>query len=255
MMQRVLLIDGLNLVRRIFEARGATAGAEFVQSCTQSLQRCLADLHPSHAVVIWDSQEPTWRHLLASEYKANRPPTPPELVSALPDLERAFAEIGVASLTVPNYEADDVIATMSVKLKTAEHTEAVIVSTDKMFYPMLLNGAQIYHQFDRQFIQPETVAARYQLGLAQLMDYWALSGDNSNNVKGVPGVGKKTATELLQTHGDIATMLQALPEQTKGALKKVQQHEQTLSRCQQLVQLKTDVELGVNLKDYRLDEA
>jgi protein Xni len=253
MLQRVLLIDGLNLVRRIFEARGGSAGVEFVQSSVQSLQRCLSDLHPSHAVVIWDSQETTWRHLLASEYKANRPPTPPDLVAALPDLERAFADVGVASLTVPNYEADDVIATMSVKLMKAEHTEAVIVSTDKMFYPLLLHGARIYHQFDRRFVQATEVETKYQLRLDQLMDYWALSGDNSNNVKGVPGVGKKSATELLQTHGDIATMLQALPEQTKGALKKVLQNEQTLSRCQQLVALKTDLALGGNLKDYRLD--
>lgn len=250
-MQRVLLVDGLNLVRRIFEARGGLGDAGFIDSCGQSLTRCLQDLSPSHGVVVWDSQDTTWRHLLDDQYKANRSATPETLLAALPELKAAFSAMHVASLTVPNYEADDVIATMAATLAKA-NAEAVILSTDKMFYPLLLTGAAIYHQFDRQFVNRVQVEEKYGLGLEQLVDYWALSGDNSNNIKGVPGVGKKSATELLQAHGSVSEILKLDLANAKGPLKKVNEHREALQRCKQLVALKTDVELGINLKEFRI---
>ncbi len=245
MSHRILLIDALNLVRRIFEARGGLGDEDFLSGCVLSLQRAIDDIKPSHAVVVWDSSEPTWRHMLDDRYKANREPTPAVLVSAVPELVRRFKSIGVESLTLPNYEADDVLATLASGI-ASKNGEAVILSTDKMFYQLLGDRIRIYHQFDRRYIDIEEVRKKYGLEIHQLVDYWALSGDNSNNIKGVPGVGKKTATQLLQSHGDLDALL-ALPD-----IKRVSDARDDALCCQQLVRLKQDVALGVNLKDYRL---
>ncbi len=245
-MQRLVLIDGLNLVRRIFEARGGVAGAEFVNASSQSVQRCLEDLKPTHAVVVWDSAYTTWRHELDERYKANRPPTPAELLFAVPDLNQAFEALGVSNLTVPKYEADDVIATMATAVAKSDAIEAVVVSTDKMFSPLMLEGTKLYHQFDRSWITPEQIEVKYGLKLNQLEDYWALSGDNSNNIKGVPGIGKKTATELLQTHNSIEGIFEA------GVSNKLNSNMPEAELCRQLVALKRDVEVGVNLREFRI---
>jgi protein Xni len=196
-------------------------------------------------VVVWDSSEPTWRQLLDDRYKANRDPTPPVLVKLIPELSQRFQGFGVPSLTIENYEADDVIATLAAGV-ASNHGEAVILSTDKMFYPLLDQGVRIYHQFDRHFVNVDAVQARFGLRIDQLVDYWALSGDNSNNIKGVPGVGKKTATDLLKSHGDLETLLQ------QPDIKKLADAADEARRCQQLVRLKQDVALGINLKDFRL---
>ena len=246
MSHRVLLVDALNLVRRVFEARGGAGDEEFVASCSQSLQRTMTELAPTHGVVVWDSSEPTWRHLLDDRYKANRDPTPPVLVNLIPGLIQRFESIGISSLTIENYEADDVIATLAAGV-ASNHGEAVILSTDKMFYPLLIQGVRIYHQFERRFVDVDEVQAKFGLNIDQLVDYWALSGDNSNNIKGLPGVGKKTAIDLLNRHGDIQTMLQ------RNDIKKLANAADEVRRCQQLVALKQDVALGINLKDFRLN--
>lgn len=244
-MKGLLLVDGLNLVRRIYEARGGATDQDFIVAVRQSLERCLEDLRPSHAVVIWDSHSKTWRHELDDSYKANRPPTPQPLLDSIPQLNETFHGLHVENLTIANYEADDVIATMAVAVSRSAKIEAVVLSTDKMFYPLLIDGVRIYHQFDREWMSKDLVVEKYGLEIDQLIDYWALSGDNSNNIKGVPGIGKKTATELLQAHGSIQGILDA------DVSKKLTDHADLAMRCQQLVQLKTDVELGVNLKDFR----
>jgi protein Xni len=245
MAHKILLVDAFNLVRRIFEARGGIAGDEFILACCQSLQRALQEIRPSHGVVVWDSHEVTWRHLLDSRYKANRDPTPEVLMSLVPELTRQFSELGILSLTVASYEADDVIATLAFGI-AANQGDAIIVSTDKMFFQLLRPGIRIYHHFDRRYVEIAEVRDRFGLEINQLVDYWALSGDNSNNIKGIAGIGKKTATSLLQEYGSLEAMLQ------DQSLKKLQADPSQATKCQQLVELKRDVMLGVNLKDYRL---
>mgnify|MGYP003662679675 FL=1 len=245
MSQKILLVDALNLVRRIFEARGGVGGEACVSACRQSLQRLLQDQQPSHGVVLWDSPLQTWRHLLDDRYKANRDPTPPALLSLVPELINQFSEVGLSSLTIDNYEADDVIATLASGV-AANHGEAIIVSTDKMFYQLLSPGVRIFHQFDRRFVEIAEVRQKYQLEINQLIDYWALSGDNSNNIKGVAGIGKKTATQLLQRYGSLGAMLQ------EPSIKRLQAEADQAIKCQRLVALKLDVSLGINLKALRL---
>lgn len=250
-MTRVLLVDAFNLIRRIFEARpdGASEITAVIEATTRSLERALRQHSPTHACAVFDSHDITWRHLLYPEYKAHRKPTPDALLDNLPRFRDAFLGEGVKSLKLPDYEADDQVATLAAGV-AASGGEAIILSTDKMFQQLLAPGVRVLNHFDNQEYTARGVIDRYGVTVAQLTDYWAMAGDTSNNIKGVPRVGAKTAATLLQTYGSLEEILQTGDNTT--AVARVQQHGDEARRCRQLVTLKTDVALGINLKSLRL---
>lgn len=247
MASTLLLVDGFNLIRRIFEARKAGNDPEAViEACQRSLVRAVRDHEPSHACVAWDSHDTTWRHLLYVDYKANRKPTPALLLDNLDAFDAAFRDVaGVASIKLASYEADDIIATMARRLAESGG-QAIILSMDKLFLQLLGDGIRVYNHFDHTETNDSDVMARYGIRVAQLADFWALAGDSSNNIKGVPGIGPKRAAELLSRYEDLEAILAG-----EAAL---EEHADTARRCRQLVTLKTDVELGINLRDFRLAE-
>ena len=141
---KALLIDGFNLVRRLYEARphgDEPVQEEVITSASQSLRRALREHQPSHVCCIFDSHDKTWRHELYPDYKANRKPTPQPLLDAIPQFEDAFLELGVKSITVPTYEADDVIATLAKGI-SGRGGKVTILSTDKNFLQLLDDGVE-----------------------------------------------------------------------------------------------------------------
>ena len=249
---RVLLIDGFNLIRRIYEAHpGAEDDIEAVAvSATRSLQRALKTHQPSHAVVVLECHDTTWRHLLYAEYKAGRKPTPLPLLEGIPLFEKHFAESGINSFSLNNYEADDVIATLAAGIVRAGG-EAIILSTDKSFLQLIGPGLRIFDHFKQaEYIESEVVE-RQGVRIDQLTDFWAMTGDASNNIKGVPKVGKKTAAELLSRYPSLEEILSSDEDDDKK-IHLVQAESILATRCKQLVTLKQDVELGVNLRAFRL---
>lgn len=245
----VLLVDGFNLVRRIYEARPASADpSETVTAIKQSVQRALKQHDPTHAVVVFEEHDKTWRHLLYPEYKANRSPTPADLLAMLDDIRTGIESLGVATLSISNYEADDVIATLVSGI--SGHGSATILSTDKAYLQLLGEGVQVYNHFDNVAVPVDEAQARFQVRINQLVDFWALAGDRGNNVKGVPGIGEKSAVVLLQQFGTLEAVLAASSDDK--LVKKAQAAAELATRCRQLVTLKRDVDLGVNLKDFRL---
>ena len=247
---RVLLVDGFNLVRRIYEARPDDAPGDVSEAATKSLQRALRAHQPSHGVVIFEDHDRTWRHLLYADYKADRKPTPAPLLQGIPAITEQFEGLGMHTFSLPNYEADDVIATLTAGIKRAGG-EALIVSTDKSYLQLLGPGVRIFNHFNQTEYIETDVVARYDVKISQLTDYWALMGDSSNNVKGVPKIGKKSAAELLHHHRDLEAILLAQDENAK--VRRVQANAALARRCKQLVTLKQDVELGTNLKAFRLN--
>lgn len=251
---RVLLIDGFNLVRRIYEARpdGETAIEEVSEAAARSLQRALKEHHPSHAVVVFERHDKTWRHLLYPDYKGGRKPTPEPLLAAIPAMEKRFEGLGIHSFSLPNYEADDVIATLAAGI-TSAGSEAFILSTDKSHLQLLDSGVRIFNHFDQTEYLETDVVSRYGVNVSQLTDYWALTGDSSNNIKGVPKIGKKSAAELLNRYASLEEILSS--EEEDGKVHRVQADASLARRCKQLVTLKLDVELGINLRTFRLTSA
>ena len=247
---KILLVDGFNLLRRIYEARREPDLDAVVLASSRSLARGIDEHRPTHAVVVLELHDRTWRHLLYPEYKAGRSPPPTLLTDHLPDFEASFLQYGVRSFSLPSYEADDVIATMAVAVAAA-NGQSVILSSDSSYLQLLGAGVEIVNHFDHSRASQERIDEKYGVEVEQLIDYWSLAGDQSNNIKGVPGVGAKTAARLLLEHGSVDAILAGAGED--GPATRVRDHRQLVLRCRQLVTLKTDVELGANLRDFRLD--
>lgn len=248
---QVLLVDGFNLVRRLYEARphdDATIEEEVIISASQSFKRALNTHNPSHVCCVLESHEQTWRHQLYSPYKANRKPTPKPLLDAIPRFEEAFLALGVRSICVPGYEADDVIATMANSISKA-NGRVTILSTDKNFLQLLDEHIIVYDHFSETERTRQWVLEKYAVRHDQLVDYWALTGDSTINVKGVPKIGPKTAQELISAHGSLDALLEGTPQGKVGD--RIREHRQEAELTRQLVCLKTDIEVGTNLKQLR----
>ena len=248
---RVLLVDGFNLVRRLYEARphdDQPLDEEVVTSAAHSFHRALRTHQPSHACCVFDSHEPTWRHNIYPDYKANRKPTPQPLLDAIPRFEDAFLELGVRSVCVRGYESDDVIATMARAVDRAGG-HVTILSTDKNFLQLLDDHVTVYDHFNEFAYTPAWVLDKYGVRHDQLVDYWSLTGDTSVNVKGVPKIGPKHAQELISKFGALDALLDNPPADKTGD--RIREHRQEAELSRELVRLKTDVEVGTNLKQLR----
>lgn len=251
---KVLLVDGFNLVRRLYEARphgDEPVQEEVITSASQSLKRALREHQPSHVCCVFDSHDKTWRHELYPDYKANRKPTPQPLLDAIPRFEDAFLELGVKSLSVPGYEADDVIATLAKGI-SSKGGNVTILSTDKNFLQLLDAHVRVYDHFNDMQYTRDWVQEKYGVRHDQLVDYWALTGDSTTNIKGVPKIGPKTAQQLIAASDTLDELLQNPPEGTTG--ERIKEYKQEAEFTRQLVQLKTDVKAGVNLNQLRFVE-
>jgi len=249
---QLLLIDAFNLIRRIFEARpdGGENIAEVIEACRRSVKRALQQ-HPStHACVVFDSHDVTWRHDLYSDYKQGRKPSPPAPLDNIDGFSAAFKSLGVTSILVESFEADDVIATLAFGVDQG-HGDVTILSTDKSFLQLLSDHVRVFNHFEHKELDRETVRQKYAVDIDQLTAYWAMAGDASNNIKGVPKVGQKTAANLIEQYGSLEAILG--DEAANSSALRVQQHGDLVQQCKQLVTLKTDVQLGINLKSLRLD--
>ena len=259
---RFLAVDGFNLIRRIYEARitrhrnpdeasevSDQEMTDVIEAAKSSLTRALNKHQPTHGAVVMEHHDKTWRHLLYPAYKANRSATPPSLLANLEAFAAAFNELGVSSFAVDSYEADDVIATVATVV--ADHEgEVIILSTDKIYLQLVSSRVIVYDHFADKACDTAYVETRYDIRQGQYIDYLSLVGDKSNNVKGVQGIGPKSAAAMLSEFGSLDRILAVEP--LSAMLKKVSVSCSDALRSRQLVTLKTDVELGQNLKSFRL---
>ncbi|MFT7219024.1 MAG: protein Xni [Candidatus Azotimanducaceae bacterium] len=258
-----LAVDGFNLIRRIFEARkpeDQSGLLSVVESTAASLRKALNRHSPTHAAVVLERHDRTWRHMLEPEYKANRSETPALLVDNLDAFREAFMALGVRCCEIDSYEADDVVATIA-RVVASHDGNAVILSTDKIYAQLLAPRIKIYDHFADAFQDDATVVQRFKVQPDQLVDYFAMAGDRTNNIKGISGIGPKAACRLLDAFVTLDNIL-AWTQLSEGAaeldsalrlaIDKVQKSETTALRCRQLVTLKTDVSLGLNLKSFRI---
>jgi len=249
-----LLVDALNLIRRVYAAQPGDDGPERAKDAlttsVRSLQRALRECQPTHAVCVFDSHEPGWRHQLYAGYKAGRSPMPETLQSSLTLFKDAFGEIGVSSLIFPALEADDVIATLAKKV-ALRGGNVIILSTDKMFLQLLSDHITVRDHFNKRDMDRTFVMEKYHVHPEQFVDFLALSGDNTNNITGVPTVGPKTAARLLTEFGDLDNILSAARNISGKLGEMLLVHIEEANISQSLVRLRVDFELGLNLKSFR----
>jgi protein Xni len=260
MISTLLIIDAMNLIRRIYaiqEKQHADINKALkITSATacNALQK-LIKLHcPTHIICVFDSHAPSWRHQFYPEYKQGRKPIPAKLKAYLENIQDDFFEMGVESLVTETDEADDLIATLATKL-SLNGQKSIIVSTDKGFYQLLNENTLIYDYFQNSYTDIGRVLNVMSMPVQKLTDFWAITGISSSTIKGVEGVGEKGALTLLNEYGSLQGIIESPEnEKDKRALKvKNHQHDALLSK--RLVTLKSDIPLGFNLKDLRYPPA
>ncbi len=258
---KALLVDGLNLVRRIHAAVPAPdPGADetlmdrVIDSCTKSLERALRFHQPSHVVVVFESDAPTWRHRLYSGYKQNRPPMPEDLRDGLPAIQRAFLGVGVRSYERPGYEADDIIATIASKIARAGG-KSTILSTDRHYCQLLGDAVAVYDHFGQRYLDHEMIRQRFDVEPGMLAYFFALTGDPGKSVPGIRGVGPHTAARLVKEYPDLDSLLEGARDMTGKISTKLISGAEEARLGFSLFQLRTDIELGINLNQFRYQSA
>lgn len=270
-MAHVLLIDALNLIRRLYavqerpylpltEQVADSTRAQIIDNTEsmlrQALQRLLSEFNPSHALMVFDGQASQWRKQLYAGYKANRKPMPEILAQALTTLQRAVTSVGIHNVYQADCEADDIIASVATRLTqhplpTSQPVQVTIVSTDKGFLPLMSEQIQVYDPFGRQYQTPEAVMEKFGVAPAQLVRYWSLVGDSTNNIPGVAGIGPKGAQDLMAL-GDTLSAALEHPDCHKKLREKILADKDNIKLFMQLLTLRTDIQLGLNLQAMRI---
>ena len=226
----ILLIDGNSLMHRAFHAlpplttrkTGEETGA--IYGFTRMLLKMLSEFKPSHCAIAFDRPGPTFRHLKFKEYKAHRPPTPPELVIQFSRIRKLVTAFNIPILEMDSYEADDILGTLCNQASKRD-IDSIIVTGDtdilqlvshqvRMLTPgRTLNKIALYDE--------SAVQGKYGLTPAQISDFKGLKGDASDNIPGVPGIGEKTATRLLQQFSNIEGIYQHIEEVSPDRIKQL----------------------------------
>ncbi len=207
---------------------------------------------PTHFAVIFDSARKTFRNEIYSDYKANRAEAPDDLAPQFDYIRKSVLAFNLPSLELINYEADDLIATY-VEMILKEGAKATIVSSDKDLMQLYKKNVRIYDPMKNKFISEEDVKNKFGVDASKVIDVQALAGDSSDNVPGVPGIGVKTAAELINKYGDLEKLLKSAHEikQNKRRETLIENKNKALI-SKKLVTLKSDAPVNKNLTDLEL---
>ena len=207
---------------------------------------------PTHFAVIFDSARKTFRNEIYSDYKANRAEAPDDLAPQFDYIRKSVLAFNLPSLELINYEADDLIATY-VEMILKEGAKATIVSSDKDLMQLFRKNVRIYDPMKNKFISEEDIKNKVGVVASKVIDVQALAGDSSDNVPGVPGIGVKTAAELINKYGDLEKLLKSAHEikQNKRRETLIENKDKALI-SKKLVTLKSDTPVNKNLTDLEL---
>ncbi len=217
------LVDGSSYIHRAYHAvrnlsnsKGLPTNAIF--GFSRMLLKLLGDKKPSHIAVVFDAKGPTFRHALYDQYKATRPPAPEDPVAQFPYIRAIVQGLGLAMMEKEGYEADDVIGTLA-RLGEEQGYTIVVVTGDKDFRQIISPSVALWDTMKDKVTSYETFRAEYGLKPEQMIDVMGLSGDSSDNIPGVPGVGEKTAIDLVKQFGTLERVLEKSEDIKKAKLK------------------------------------
>ncbi|HET6280902.1 MAG TPA: DNA polymerase I [Polyangia bacterium] len=253
------ILDALNFLFRAFHAlppltttKGMQTGA--IYGLCQMLLRIEREQKPTHLCVVFDAPGgDNFRRKIYPEYKAHRPPMPPELAGQLELVHTVIGAFGIATLSVPGFEADDVIATVS-KQAVAAGMEVVICSSDKDLLQLCGDDVAILDTMKNRRLGPAEVQEKFGVPPHLVGDVLALMGDNIDNVPGVEGIGPKTASELINKFGSLTALLEHVGEVKGKRGEALAGARELVLTSRELVRLREDVVLPKTLQElHRVD--
>ena len=256
---RLILVDGSGYIFRAFHGLpmmtrpdGTPINAVF--GFTKMLLKLMADLNPSHVVVIFDAGRVTFRNDIYADYKANRSDPPEELVPQFPLVRDAAEAMSLPVLEMPGFEADDLIASFA-KQAEQQNKPCLIVSSDKDLMQLVRGSVTMLDPMKNRPISAPEVIEKFGVSPDKVVDVQSLAGDSTDNVPGVPGIGIKTAAELINQFGDLDSLLS-----NAETIKQPKRRENLITYAEQarisrqLVQLKDDVDLPLSIDEVKTPE-
>lgn len=255
---KLVLIDGNSIAYRAFFAlpllnndKGIHTNA--IYGFTMMLMRILEEEKPTHMLVAFDAGKTTFRHKTFGEYKGGRQKTPPELSEQFPFIRQLLDAYNIKRYELENYEADDIIGTLSLQAEKDGY-EVKVISGDKDLTQLASKSVTV--DITRKGITdvdsytPEFVTEKYGISVDQIIDMKGLMGDSSDNIPGVPGVGEKTAIKLLKEFGTIETLLESIDKVSGKKLKeKLEENKEQAIMSKELATILREAPVEVTVTD------
>ena len=254
---RLILVDGSGYIFRAYHglpplkrADGVVVGA--VYGFTTMLMKLREQYAQDRLVVIFDAGRATFRNEIYPEYKAHRPPAPDDLIPQFALVREATRALNIPAIELEMVEADDLIASYAVAAR-AERLDVVIVSSDKDLMQLICEGVAMHDPMKQKAIGEKEVFEKFGVDPCKVIEVQSLIGDSTDNVPGVPGIGPKTAAELILQFGTLENLLANL-DQIKQPKRResLQLHAEAARLSHRLVTLKTDVPLPSPLTDFTI---
>ncbi|PFX11465.1 DNA polymerase I, partial [Stylophora pistillata] len=250
------LIDGSGFIFRAYYALpsmnrpdGTPVNAVF--GFCNMLIKLLQEAKACHLAVVFDTAKKNFRHDLYTDYKANRPPPPEDLIPQFDLVREACAAFSVPSIDKEGFEADDLIATYARHAST-DGTHVTIVSSDKDLMQLVTDGIDMLDPLKNRLIQEPEVQEKFGVSPEQVIEVQALAGDSSDNVPGVPGIGLKTAAQLITEFGSLENLLNKTDQIRQPKRRQMlEKHAEDARISKELVKLKDDVPLSKTWKDFQ----
>ena len=257
-MKKILVVDGNSIINRAYYGMrplttksGKTTHA--VYGMINIIQRQISALSPDYTAVAFDLKAPTFRHKLYPEYKAGRHATPEDLLSQFPDAKECLALMGITVLELEGYEADDIQGTVAYMAHGSDDTESYILTGDRDLLQLIDNQVTVLlaTNSDTKEMRPQAFREEYGIEVSSFVDMKALMGDSSDNIPGVAGIGKKTASQLISRFGTLEGIYENINDSsiTKGVREKLILGKDSAYLSRTLAKINTEVPLGISIND------
>ena len=254
----IILVDGSSYLYRAYHAlpplmtsNNQPTGA--IKGVISMIKRILIDHPESPLAVVFDAKGKTFRHDMYSEYKANRPPMPEDLVLQIEPIHRIISLMGIKLIMVSGVEADDVIGTLAEQARQKK-LNTVISTGDKDMTQLVCESVSVVNTMSGELLDESGVIKKFGVDPDHITDYLALIGDKSDNVPGVDKVGPKTAVKWLQEYSDIEGVISNAESIGGKVGENLRSSIETLKLAHELVKIKIDVPLDVGIEDLQVQE-
>ena len=255
----IILVDGSSYLYRAYHAlpplttsKNQPTGA--IKGVISMIKRVLIDHPDSPLAVVFDAKGKTFRHDMYSEYKANRPPMPEDLVQQIEPIHRIISLMGIKIIMIPGVEADDVIGTLAEQARQKK-LNTVISTGDKDMTQLVCDNVSVVNTMSGELLDENGVMNKFGIGPELITDYLALIGDKSDNVPGVDKVGPKTAVKWLNEYKNIEGIKKNAESIGGKVGENLRSSIETLDLAHELVKIKTDVPLEITIEDLAVSES